>query len=718
MEGYAGAGGASTAGAHFDGVFDEVMETGNYCIVVDCAELFNFSEQCAALYEQIVRYPTEVIPLLDTVARDLCARRMSTTLEEAPPLQVRLYNLREIKSMRDLDPSDVETLVSLRGMVIRASSVIPDLRVAYFECAQCSAASTVPVDRGHIEEPTACASCGARGTMAMVHNRCIFKDKQMVKLQETPESIPEGETPRNVVLYAHDDLVDGVVPGDRVLVTGVFRALPARSNPRQRSLRAVYKSYVDVVHFQKAEKGRLAAEAQGARGEYAPRTLETNLTDQDVAALQERVRALASTPDLYSKLVASLAPSIYEMDDVKKGILLQLFGGANKQIGDQGRFRGEVNVLLCGDPGVSKSQLLSFVHKIAPRGIYTSGKGSSAVGLTAYITKDPETREPVLESGALVLSDRGICCIDEFDKMSDTTRAILHEVMEQQTVSIAKAGIIATLNARTSILAAANPVESRYNPNLSVVDNIKLPPTLLSRFDLIYLLLDRVDREDDKRLAQHIVSLYYAPSDARSTSDLFPLPRMAEYISYARAHVNPELSPEAMRALVQGYMDMRRMGTSSASGRKVITATPRQLESLIRLAEAHARLHLRASVTEADVAEAQRLMNVATQRAATDPVTGTIDMDAITTGRTAAARDTTTQLAEALRDVLSDRPGKRLRLTDVQKLMDANTDVEIAERDLVSALKVLHDEGFLVFNARSRVTTIKTGLEDGQSQNL
>lgn len=355
------------------------------------------------------------------------------------------------------------------------------------------------------------------------------------------------------------------------------------------------------------------------------------------AALVERVRAMNQDENLYSRLAHSLAPSVWELDDVKKGILLQLFGGCNKNLGSLGKIRGEINVLLCGDPGTAKSQLLSYVHRIAPRGMYTSGTGSSAVGLTAYITKDPESKEPVLESGALVLSDRGVCCIDEFDKMSDSTRSILHEVMEQQTVSIAKAGIIATLNARTSILASANPKESRYNPAESVVENLQLPPTLLSRFDLLYLILDKVDPTSDARLAHHLVTLHWPEEErlrdeaAQGAPRHFTRQQVMEYISYVKKHFDPQISAAAQEELVKGYAEMRRSGT--AGGRRTISATTRQLESLIRLGEAHARMRMSQVVQKADIVEAIRLMRTATQQAAMDPRTGTIDMNLIATGR-------------------------------------------------------------------------------------
>ncbi|KAF9994609.1 hypothetical protein BGZ80_000665 [Entomortierella chlamydospora] len=673
---------------------------------LDCQNLLAY-RPAVKLHSLLIDYPAEVLPLLDFTLNEYFDELHPEVDLRGDSLMIRPFNLGKTINTRELGPEDIDRLVTVKGLMLRTSSIIPNVKKAFFQCLICDQTVTSEADRGRITEPTKCPrqECGALNSMSLIHNRGEYADKQVCRMQEMPESIPDGQTPQSISLVVHDDLVDVCKPGDRLEITAVFRGVPVRVNPRQRTIKALYRTYLDVVHIKKTDKKRLSidediANHDGKRPTYQSGD-EIEVQSEDMIA---KIQEISMLPNLYETLARSVAPSIFEHDDIKKGVLLQMFGGTNKTFQKAGspRYRGDINVLLVGDPGTSKSQILTYVHKIAPRGVYTSGKGSSAVGLTAYVTRDPDTRQLVLESGALVLSDGGICCIDEFDKMSDATRSVLHEVMEQQTVSVAKAGIITTLNARTSLLAAANPIHSQYNHKLPMVDNIDLPPTLISRFDLLYLVLDIVNEQSDRRLARHILSLYLEDAPETGGTQIIPIETLTSYISYARNHCHPVLDEDASSTLIQCYLDLRKLG-----GGKQITATTRQLESMIRLAEARAKLRLSNVVEKADVEEASRLIREGLKESAMDPRTGLLDMDLLTTGQGSYDRGHLEDMRRELLNLLNATDKATLRWADVLADFNAQSSVGVSEEQFSRVLSELEQQQYIKVTGKRGLRVIK-----------
>ncbi len=577
-------------------------------IALDFNDLIIFDEELSHL---IVNEPLKYLPLLEKAAWNQLRIEDQEYAGQVKEFRVRIYNLPEVILIRDIRASNLRKLIAIDGLVVRASSVKPIIKTAIFRCRACGVEQSIPQDGQRLILPESCNSIKCRGRRQrfdLIEEKSEYYDYQVVGVQEKPEDLPPGQLPRSIDVGLKGDLVDKARPGDRVIITGILYAVQERTveAPLKTS-----KMYLEATSIETASK--------------EPEALQ--ITPEEEKMFKEMARA----PDIHQKLIESIAPSIYGLEHIKKAIMLLLFGGRTKQFPDGVKVRGDIHVLLVGDPGTGKSQLLRYAAQIAPRGLYTSGRGSTAAGLTAAVIRD-KGGNMILEAGALVLADMGVCCIDEIEKMRPEDRVAIHESMAQQTVSIAKGGIVATLNARTSILAAANPELGRYNPYESFTVNVNLPITILSRFDLIFVLRDEPIPEHDQKIATHILSL-----QSKSTPPSEPLIKpeiLRKYIAYAK-RIQPELTPRAAKLLENFYLQMRSIYQQTST----IAITARQLESLIRLAEARARVALRDYVTEEDAMDVIDLMKKSLSEVGIDVETGKPDIDVIMTGKPKSIRD-------------------------------------------------------------------------------
>ena len=608
-------------------------------LYIDFTELEHFDFELA---DELIANPDYVLAAAKEAMQNIDVPALE--IDDFSP-HIRIFNLpAENKPiLRDVSSSHLEKLVSVDGVVGQVTQVLPKLKSATWECRRCGKTYKIFQKEQTPKQPVMC-ECRHKDFQLRASDS-EFVDYQKIKIQEPLENLKGNEPVTTLDVYVGDDMVNMISPGDRTRVTGVLRLRP----PKDKNL--VYERYLDAIHIQETAK------------EFE----QVEISKEE----EEEIRKLAANEKIYDMIVQSIAPNIYGHENVKEAISLQLFGGVRKVLPNSSTIRGNVHVLLVGEPGMAKSQILQAVNKIAPKSIYIAGKTTTSAGISATAVKDDFGEGGwTLKAGALVLASGGICLVDEMDKMDKEDRSALHEAMEQETISVAKAGIVTRFKTETIILAAANPKYSRFDPYQNYFEQIDLPATLISRFDLFFLIRDVLDRKKDEEIATHILrthqigemSLQYNRGNTSiskeeieelksSISPVISADVLKKYISYARQNVFPVLSKDAIKSISDFYVDLRDQGKKSGS----YAATHRQLEALVRLCEASARIRLKDVVDAADVERSLRIFRSALEDLVVDKETGRIDIDIVTSGTTH------TQITN-LRKVLGIIRGKAAKL--------------------------------------------------------